>query len=155
MSTTSPQPRFTIRLRRLDNGAGLPLPAYQTSGAAGMDLAAAVPAGATVTIAPGARALVPTGFAFEIPVGYELQVRPRSGRHGITVLNSPGTVDSDYRGEVQVILVNLGGDPFEVRRGDRIAQAVICPVTQASIVETDEISDTSRGTGGFGSTGRD
>jgi dUTP pyrophosphatase len=150
---SSPQ----LRLRRLPHGAGLPLPAYQTAHAAGLDLAAAVPADAPVTLAPGARSLVPTGFAIALPEGFEAQVRPRSGlaaHHGVTVLNTPGTIDADYRGEIQVILVNLGAEPFTVARGLRIAQLVIAPVASASVVEADTLEDTSRGAGGFGSTGR-
>ena len=146
-----------LKLKRLAHAAGLPLPSYQTEGAAGFDLTAAVPADAPLTLAPGARALLPTGFVFEIPPGYEVQVRPRSGlahRHGVTVLNTPGTVDSDFRGEVCVILINLGAEPFVVSRGERIAQAVVAPVTIAQITEVDTVDDTARGSGGFGSTGR-
>jgi dUTP pyrophosphatase len=145
-----------LRLRRLPHGAGLLLPAYQTAHAAGLDLAAAVPADAPVTLAPGARGLVPTGFAMALPDGFEAQVRPRSGlaaHHGVTVLNTPGTIDADYRGEIQVILINLGVEPFVVTRGLRIAQLVIAPVAQASVVEADALDDTARGVGGFGSTG--
>jgi dUTP pyrophosphatase len=150
---SSPQ----LRLRRLSHGAALPLPAYQTAHAAGLDLAAAVPADAPVTLAPGARGLVPTGFAIALPEGFEAQVRPRSGlaaHHGVTVLNTPGTIDADYRGEIQVILINLGAEPFVVTRGLRIAQLVIAPVARASVVEADALDDTVRGAGGFGSTGR-
>jgi len=132
----------------------LPLPAYATEGSSGMDLMADVEA--ETTIPPGGRARVPTGFAVAVPAGYEMQVRPRSGlaaKAGVTVLNAPGTVDSDYRGEVQVILVNLSDVPFPIRRGDRIAQAVLCPVTRAAPVEVDALDDTARGAGGFGSTG--
>ena len=149
---SSPQ----LRLRRLPHGAGLPLPAYQTAHAAGLDLAAAVPADAPVTLAPGARGLVPTGFAIALPEGFEAQVRPRSGlaaHHGVTVLNTPGTIDADYRGEIQVILVNLGSEPFTVTRGLRIAQLVIAPVARASVIEADVLEETARGAGGFGSTG--
>ncbi len=145
-----------LRLRRLPHGAGLPLPAYQTAHAAGLDLAAAVPADAPVTLAPGARSLVPTGFAIALPEGFEAQVRPRSGlaaHHGVTVLNTPGTIDADYRGEIQVILINLGAEPFIVTRGLRIAQLVVAPVARASVVETEALDDTARGAGGFGSTG--
>jgi dUTP pyrophosphatase len=145
-----------LRLRRLPHGEGLPLPAYQTAHAAGLDLAAAVPADAPVTLAPGARGLVPTGFAIALPEGFEAQVRPRSGlaaHHGVTVLNTPGTIDADYRGEIQVILVNLGAEPFVVTRGLRIAQLVIAPVARTSVVEADGLDDTARGAGGFGSTG--
>ncbi|MGY5777940.1 dUTP diphosphatase [Rhizobium sp. LEGMi135b] len=148
--------RPPLNLIRLPNGEGLELPAYQTRGAAGMDLRAAVDDGASLTILPGKRELVPTGFIFEIPEGYEGQVRPRSGlayKHGITCLNSPGTVDSDYRGEVKVLLINLGEEPFEITRGMRIAQMVIAPSIQARIFEATEVSETIRGAGGFGSTG--
>jgi dUTP pyrophosphatase len=133
----------------------LPLPAYATAGSSGMDLMADVDD--DVTIAPGARARVPTGFAVAVPEGHELQVRPRSGlaaKAGVTVLNTPGTVDSDYRGEVAVILINLGESPFVIHRADRIAQAVLCPVTRAAPVEVDSLDDTGRGAGGFGSTGQ-
>ncbi len=133
----------------------LPLPRYATAGAAGMDLLADVTD--PLVIAPGGRALVPTGLVFEIPVGFEAQIRPRSGlalRYGITVPNAPGTIDSDYRGEVQVILANLGDAPFTIERGDRIAQMVIAPVTHAELREAAELSDSSRGSGGFGHTGR-
>ncbi|WFU09271.1 dUTP diphosphatase [Rhizobium sp. CB3090] len=148
--------RPTLNLIRLPHGQGLDLPAYETKGAAGMDLRAAVDEGATLTIAPGKRALVPTGFIFEIPEGFEAQIRPRSGlafKHGITCLNTPGTVDSDYRGEVKVLLINLGEEPFDITRGMRIAQMVIAPVTQARIAEITEAGETTRGAGGFGSTG--
>jgi dUTP pyrophosphatase len=146
----------TVPLRRVGHGAGLPLPAYQTPGAAGLDLHAALPEGETATLAPGARAAIPTGIAIQLPPGYEAQVRPRSGlalRHGVTVLNAPGTVDSDFRGEVTVILVNLGSESFSVSRGDRIAQLVVSAVTQAVLVETTALDETGRGTGAFGSTG--
>jgi dUTP pyrophosphatase len=145
-----------LRLRRLPHGEGLPLPAYQTAHAAGLDLAAAVPADAPVTLAPGARSLIPTGFAIALPLGFEAQVRPRSGlaaHHGVTVLNTPGTIDADYRGEIQVILINLGSEPFMVTRGLRIAQLVIAPVARATVTEADALDDTARGVGGFGSTG--
>ena len=148
--------RPKLNLVRLPNGEGLDLPAYETSGAAGMDLRAAVGADSPLTIAPGKRALVPTGFVFEIPDGYEAQIRPRSGlafKHGITCLNTPGTIDSDYRGEVKVLLINLGEDTFEITRGMRIAQMVIAPVTQVRVAEITESSATTRGAGGFGSTG--
>jgi dUTP pyrophosphatase len=144
-----------LELKRLDNGRDLPLPAYQSELAAGLDLVAAVDA--PVTLAPGARALVPTGLAMALPAGYEGQVRPRSGlaaRNGVTVLNTPGTIDADYRGEVKVILINLGTEPFEIARGERIAQMVIAPVLQAEIREVETLSETVRGAGGFGSTGR-
>ncbi|MFS8143890.1 dUTP diphosphatase [Rhizobium sp. BR 249] len=146
----------TLNLIRLANGAGLDLPAYESKGAAGMDLRAAVDDAAPLTLLPGKRALVPTGFIFEIPEGFEGQVRPRSGlafKHGITCLNSPGTVDSDYRGEVKVLLANLGEEAFIIERGMRIAQMVIAPVTQARVAEITEASETARGAGGFGSTG--
>lgn len=145
----------TLELKRLEHGRDLPLPAYQSILAAGLDLLAAVDG--TITLAPGARALVPTGLAMALPAGFEAQVRPRSGlaaKHGVTVLNTPGTIDADYRGEVKVILINLGDDPFEISRGDRIAQMVIAPVLQADIVEVEVLSATERGSGGFGSTGR-
>ncbi|WP_421855514.1 dUTP diphosphatase [Oricola sp.] len=147
---------FELKLVRLPHGADLPLPAYQSADAAGMDLLAAVAADAALVIAPGARTLVPTGFVFEIPAGHEGQVRPRSGlafRHGVTCLNTPGTIDADYRGEVQVLLINHGNEPFEVTRGMRIAQLVLAPVTRMTIVEAELASQTDRGEGGFGSTG--
>lgn len=145
----------TLELKRLEHGRDLPLPAYQSVLAAGLDLLAAVDG--KITLAPGARSLVPTGLAMALPAGFEAQVRPRSGlaaKHGVTVLNTPGTIDADYRGEVKVILINLGDDPFEISRGDRIAQMVIAPVLQADIVEVEVLSETERGSGGFGSTGR-
>ena len=145
-----------VRIIRLPHSADLPLPAYQTEQAAGCDLMAAVPSDAPVTIAPGARALIPTGFAIALPAGHEGQVRPRSGlalRHGITVLNAPGTIDADYRGELQVILVNHGTDSFVIPRGMRIAQLVIAPIQHANFVELDSLDGTSRAKGGFGSTG--
>lgn len=153
---TSPSDIIDLRIQRLPHGEGLGLPAYQTAGSAGMDLAAAVPDDAPLSLAPGARALVPTGLAFAVPEGFEMQIRPRSGlahKHGVTVLNTPGTVDSDYRGEVQVMLINHGDVPFIVTRGERIAQAVIAPVVQAVIIEVQTLDDTARGAGGFGSTG--
>lgn len=140
----------------LPHGQGLPLPAYATASSAGVDLSAAV--AEPVTIAAGARALVPTGLALALPEGYEGQVRPRSGlalRHGVTVLNSPGTIDADYRGEIQVILINLGNAPFVVKRGERIAQMIVAPVTHAALSEAQTLDDTSRGGSGFGSTGTD
>ena len=143
-----------VKAMRLPHGRDLPLPAYQSAGAAGMDLLAAVDK--PVTLQPGARALVPTGLVLEIPAGFEGQVRPRSGlalRHGITALNSPGTIDSDYRGEVQVLLANLGDEPFAIARGERIAQLVVQRVERAELVATNSISETARGAGGFGSTG--
>lgn len=146
----------TLRILRLPHGEGLPLPAYQSDHAAGFDLVAAVPEDGALTLAPSDRVLIPTGLVFELPDGYEAQVRPRSGlalKHGITVLNSPGTIDADYRGEVKVLLINLGSDTFLIQRGDRIAQAVIAPVTHVEIVPAEALSDTGRGQGGFGSTG--
>jgi dUTP pyrophosphatase len=148
--------RITISITRLAHGEGVPLPSYKTEGAAGMDIAAAVPEDAPLTIAPGARVAVPTGFQIALPAGHEGQVRPRSGLardHGVTVANAPGTIDSDYRGEVQVVLVNLGAQPFVVRRGMRIAQLVVARVTIAELVESDALETTERGGGGFGSTG--
>ena len=146
-------PPIRIPLMRLPHGEGLPLPAYATPGAAGMDVVAAE----ALTLAPGARHAVATGFAMAIPVGYEVQVRPRSGlalKHGITCLNTPGTIDSDYRGEVKVILANLGSEPFVIARGERIAQLVPAPVQLATLDEVEALDETARGTGGFGSTGR-
>ncbi|MEM7776731.1 MAG: dUTP diphosphatase [Pseudomonadota bacterium] len=148
--------RLSIPIQRLPHAGDLPLPTYQSSGAAGADLAAAVPLTQPIVIAPGARALVPTGFAIALPPGLEAQIRPRSGlavRHGITILNAPGTIDSDYRGEVQVLLVNLGDETFEVRRAERIAQMVIARVAAAEWQETAQLPETVRGGGGFGSTG--
>ena len=141
-----------IAVRRLPHGTGLALPAYATAGAVGMDVVAAE----ALTLAPGARAAVATGFALAIPAGYEVQVRPRSGlalTHGVTCLNTPGTIDSDYRGEVKVILANLGSEPFAVARGDRIAQLVPAAVLHAALDEVERLDDTVRGGGGFGSTG--
>jgi len=148
--------RIRVRIMRLEHGLSLPLPAYHSKGAAGLDLVAAIDTQHPITFAPGARALVPTGIILELPAGYEAQVRPRSGlalNYGITVLNSPGTIDSDYRGEVSVVLANLGYAPFEIRRGERIAQLVIAPVARADLVEVSKLTDTTRGAGGFGSTG--
>ena len=144
-----------VPLQRLPHGAGLPLPSYATADAAGLDLLAAV--AEPIELAPGARRLVPTGISIALPPGYEAQVRPRSGlaaKHAVTILNSPGTVDADYRGEISVILINHGDAPFSVRRGERIAQMVIAPVTQAELVAVASLSETARGSGGFGSTGR-
>lgn len=144
--------KVEVCVKRLNHGAGLPLPDYTTLGAAGMDICAAE----SLILRAGKRHAVATGFAFAIPDGYEVQVRPRSGlalKHGITCLNTPGTIDSDYRGEVKVILANLGEDDFQITKGDRIAQIVVAPVTHAAMVEVDEIDETLRGTGGFGSTG--
>ena len=159
MSSTTAHPQnanpanpIEIAIQRLPNGGGLPLPAYASDGAAGMDVVAAE----SLTIRPGTRHAVATGFAMAIPPGYEVQVRPRSGlalKHGITCLNTPGTIDSDYRGEVKVILANLGDESFEVKRGDRIAQLVPAPVQRAAFAEVDTLDDTARGAGGFGSTG--
>jgi dUTP pyrophosphatase len=145
-----------VAVRRLPHGEGLPLPAYESAHAAGMDLRAAVPADEPLTLNPGDRHAVPTGLAMAIPPGFEGQVRPRSGlalRHGVTCLNAPGTVDADYRGEVLVILINLGPEAFTVRRGERIAQLLISPVVQARWREVENLDDTARGEGGFGSTG--
>ena len=145
----------TIGIRRLPHAEGLELPAYASAGAAGADLRAAV--SEDVTIPPLGRALVPSGLVFDIPEGFEIQVRPRSGlaaRHGVTVLNSPGTVDCDYRGEVMAILVNLSAEPFTVTRGERIAQLVVAPAPQARFAEVESVGETTRGAGGFGSTGR-
>jgi dUTP pyrophosphatase len=142
-----------IKLFRLPHGEGLPLPRYASEDAVGLDVAAAE----ELMLQPGKRHAVATGFAIEIPRGYEVQVRPRSGlaiKHGITCLNTPGTIDSDYRGEVKVILINLGEEPFEIRRGERIAQLVPAPVLRADFVEASELAETARGEGGFGSTGR-
>ena len=147
----------TVPIVRLPHGAGLPLPAYETAQAAGMDLRAAVPDDEPLTLRPGSRFPVPTGLAFALPPGFEGQVRPRSGlafKHGVTCLNTPGTVDADYRGEVKVILINLGEEDFVIRRGERIAQLVIAPVVQAVWAEVESLEDTARGAGGFGSTGR-
>lgn len=146
-----------VRIERLPHSEGLPLPAYETAGSAGMDLRAAVPGDQPLVLAPGARALVPTGLKIALERGCEAQVRPRSGlalKHGITCLNSPGTIDSDYRGEVGVILANLGAEAFVIQRGDRIAQLVIARHEQATMVEVEALDTTSRGAGGFGSTGR-
>jgi dUTP pyrophosphatase len=146
-----------VEVRQLPNGEGLGLPAYQSALAAGLDLLAAVPQDAPIILAPGKYALIPTGLAIALPPGYEAQVRPRSGlaaRHGVTVLNAPGTVDADYRGEISVPLINLGDSPFTVWRGERIAQMVIAPVVQVELVPVTTLSTTARGSGGFGSTGR-
>lgn len=146
-----------VRLERLPHAEGLPLPAYETDGAAGMDLRAAVAEDQPLTLALGARALVPTGLRIALEPGFEAQIRPRSGlalKHGITCLNSPGTIDSDYRGEVGVILANLGSEPFVIRRGERIAQMVVAPYSRAQWIEADSLDETARGAGGFGSTGR-
>lgn len=145
-----------VRIVRLPHGADLPLPAYQSALAAGLDLVAAVPTDAPIQITSGARALIPTGVAIALPAGYEAQVRPRSGlalRHGVTVLNSPGTIDADYRGEIQIVLVNLGSEPFVINRGMRIAQLVIAPISHVKLVESASLDSTERSVGGFGSTG--
>jgi dUTP pyrophosphatase len=146
-----------VDIRRLPHGEGLTLPAYQSAHAAGLDLLAAVPEDAPLVLAPGRHALVPTGLTIALPPGYEAQVRPRSGlaaKHGVTVLNSPGTIDADYRGEIGVLLINHGEAPFPIRRGERIAQMVIAAVVRAELVPADALSATDRGDGGFGSTGR-
>jgi dUTP pyrophosphatase len=145
-----------VEIQQLPHGKGLTLPAYQSTHAAGLDLLAAVPEDAPMVLLPGQHAMIPTGLVIALPAGYEAQVRPRSGlaaRHGVTVLNSPGTVDADYRGEVCVLLINHGDQPFPIRRGERIAQMVIAPVTQVELVPAISLSTTDRGSGGFGSTG--
>jgi dUTP pyrophosphatase len=145
-----------IQMTRLPHGKDLPLPSYQSADAAGLDLLAAVPEAAPLVISPGSRALVPTGLAIALAPGYEAQVRPRSGlaaRHGLTVLNAPGTIDADYRGEIQVLLINLGSEPVTIARGMRIAQLVIAPVVRGHISEVASLDETPRGSGGFGSTG--
>ena len=146
----------TIHVAPLPHFEGLALPAYETADAAGMDLRAAVPDGEPLTLAPGHRAMVPTGLTIALPAGHEAQVRPRSGlaaKHGVTCLNTPGTIDADYRGEIAVILMNAGHEPFTVRRGDRIAQLVVAPVVKALLVEVASLAGTARGAGGFGHTG--
>lgn len=148
---------ISVQVTTLPHFEGLALPAYETALSAGMDLRAAVPEDQPITLAPGARCLAPTGLAIALPAGYEAQIRPRSGlalKHGITCLNTPGTIDADYRGEVKIILVNLGQEPFVIKRGERIAQMVVAPVTQAAWVKVETLSETARGAGGFGSTGR-
>jgi dUTP pyrophosphatase len=148
---------ITVEIQRLPHAEGLAMPAYQSAHAAGLDLLAAVPEDRPLTMPPGHRALVPTGLMIAVPPGHEAQVRPRSGlalKHGVTVLNSPGTVDADYRGEVSVLLINHGDQPFTIRRGERIAQLVIAAVSQANLVAVASLSSTDRGGGGFGSTGR-
>jgi dUTP pyrophosphatase len=147
-----------VRILRLPHGEGLPLPSYQSEGAAGLDLLAAIAPNTQLVLEPRARDLVPTGLVIELPAGFEAQVRPRSGlalKHGITVLNAPGTIDCDYRGEVKVLLVNLGTEPFVIERGIRIAQLVVAPVTRVSLREESALAESSRGAGGFGSTGQD
>jgi dUTP pyrophosphatase len=146
-----------VEIKQLPHAEGLALPAYQSSHAAGLDLLAAVPEQAPLVLTPGRHAMIPTGLAIALPDGFEAQVRPRSGlaaKHGVTVLNSPGTVDADYRGEINVLLVNLGSEPFTIRRGERIAQMVVAPVTRVELVRAASLSSTERGSGGFGSTGR-
>jgi dUTP pyrophosphatase len=146
-----------VDIQQLPHAKGLPLPAYQTAHAAGLDLLAAVPEGAPVLLAPGEHAMIPTGLAIALPADHEAQVRPRSGlaaKHGVTVLNSPGTVDADYRGEINVLLINHGPASFAIRRGERIAQMVVAAVVRAEFVASDQLSSTERGSGGFGSTGR-
>jgi dUTP pyrophosphatase len=148
---------INVSIKRLPHAADLQLPVYHSDDAAGLDLTAASMADADIVMQPGGRALIPTGFAIELPRGYEAQVRPRSGlalNSGVTVLNSPGTIDSDYRGEVGVILINLGSHPFVIKRGMRIAQLVVSPVERVMLVERDGLEDSARGAGGFGSTGR-
>jgi dUTP pyrophosphatase len=147
----------TVRVERLPHAEGLALPAYETTGSAGMDLRAALPASEPVVLHPGERKLIPTGLKIALEPGYEAQVRPRSGlalKHGVTCLNSPGTIDSDYRGEVGVILINHGQLAFEINRGERIAQMVIAPYAQAVMAEVEALDETARGAGGFGSTGK-
>lgn len=147
----------TVQLKILPHGEGLSLPAFETGQSAGADLRAALDANSLLTLAPSMRTIVPCGFAMALPPGYEAQIRPRSGlaaKHGVTVLNSPGTIDADYRGEVMVILINLGQDPFTIERGDRIAQMVVAPVVQPVFVVENQLDATARGAGGFGSTGR-
>ena len=146
-----------VEVRQLPHGEGLALPAYQSADAAGLDLLAAVPEQEPLVLAPGAYAMIPTGLVIALPSGFEAQVRPRSGlaaKHGVTVLNSPGTVDADYRGEICVLLINHGREPFAIRRGERIAQMVIAPVVQAQLAVATSLTTTARGSGGFGSTGR-
>jgi len=146
-----------VSIRQLPHGEGLPLPSYQSAHAAGLDLLAAVAENAPLILAPGKHTLVPTGLAIALPEGFEAQVRPRSGlaaKHGVTVLNSPGTIDADYRGEIQVILINHGAEPFTIKRGERLAQMVIAAVVQVRLVAVATLSETDRGGGGFGSTGR-
>ncbi len=147
---------LTVKIKSLDHFGDLPLPKFETALAAGADLRAALPETEQIVLAPGARALVPTGFAMALPAGYEAQIRPRSGlayKHGITCLNTPGTIDADYRGEVKVLLINHGTDAFTITRGERIAQMIIAPITQPDFVLVESLDDTARGAGGFGSTG--
>jgi dUTP pyrophosphatase len=152
----APKASVTARILRLPHGDGLPLPSYHSKHASGLDVVAAVSETEPVELEPGSRVLVPTGFALELPHGFEAQLRPRSGlalKHGVTLLNSPGTIDADYRGEVMVLLANLGSEAFTVRRGDRIAQLVVAPVAHVEIVSVEALGETDRGQGGFGSTG--
>lgn len=145
-----------VRVKRLLHGRDLPLPTYQTPSSAGLDLLAAIPPQTCLVIEPGNRELVPTGLCIELPPGFEAQIRPRSGlalKKGITLVNTPGTIDADYRGEIGVIIINHGTEPFSIMRGDRIAQMIVAPVVQARLVEVDDLSSSDRGTGGFGSTG--
>ncbi len=157
MPPEGPPGALALPILRLGHGRDLPLPAYATADAAGLDLMAALPEGSEFTLEAGERGLVPTGIALQLSRGFEAQIRPRSGlalKHGVTVLNSPGTIDADYRGEIGVILINLGQEPFTLRRGDRIAQLVVAPVARAMPVDVDDLTGTERGTGGFGSTGK-
>jgi len=152
--STAAEPPVTVAFKRLPHGTGLPVPAYETAEAAGMDIPAAVDE--EIILAPGERRLVPTGFAIALPAGYEAQIRPRSGlalKHGISIVNAPGTIDADYRGEVGIILINLGDQPFAISRGQRIAQLVVAPVTRAHMESVEALPETARGSGGFGSTG--
>src|SRR5262249_15699774 len=154
-SHRAPMPELELRFVRLPHGSDLPPPAYQSASAAGIDLLAAVPADAPVVLAPGARAMIPTGLVIALPAGTEGQIRPRSGlalHHGLTILNAPGTIDADYRGEIGVLLINLGQNPFTVTRGMRIAQLLVSKVERVQLVETARLDETSRGSGGFGST---
>lgn len=150
----SEEQRIFLRIKKLEHAADLPLPDYETEGSSGMDIRAAL--NDSMVLEPGKRALIPTGLKIAVPKGYEIQVRPRSGlawRNGITMLNTPGTIDSDYRGEVKVLAVNLGEKPFKIEHGDRIAQIVVCPVMHVGVIDSDNLSESSRGDGGFGSTG--
>jgi dUTP pyrophosphatase len=158
VSDSKPDGTVDVRILRLAHGEGLPLPSYQSEGAAGLDLVAALGPGTQLVLEPRARDLVPTGLIIELPAGLEAQVRPRSGlalKHGVTVLNAPGTIDSDYRGEVKVLLVNLGSEPFVIERGMRIAQLVVARVTRVALQEQTSLAESPRGAGGFGSTGHD
>lgn len=156
MATRKGADEVGVKVRKLPHGEGLPLPAYATEFSAGMDLCAAIPEESPITLAPGAFEKIPAGIAIELPPGHEAQVRPRSGlaaKNGVTTLNAPGTIDADYRGEIHVILINHGAEPFAVTRGLRIAQLIVAPVTRVAWVESIDLSDTERGDGGFGSTG--